>query len=322
LEAELLPDSFNRHFSTPCTLIIDDADPESARVPALAVAPIVATAGIEHRELLPVFHPTETLTMGPFSFDQDTFARQSNLFNVQADGRLVMNGWDLSFRLARQAPIPPPWLREGLCGKYGVMGDNVGGWFVHPYAVATVIGRAQFWLTVKDTERVQSLNQDALNAIDHLRFERIFSGDPAFIAVCGLYAHDVGDDMRARELLEAAVAAGVQRPAAYRALAKLRFVHEAAHPAGPGAKLSATQTEFALEPLVRARRMTPAGIESYGLMAAIWLNSAARPAAADLDFVAEAVSLFPGNVSFAQLAAEIHARFGPDADGQRLVPAG
>ena len=179
LQEELLPDSFNRQFSTPCTLIIDDADPGPARAQMPSVAPIAAATGAGNRELLPVFHPTETLTMGPFSFDQDTFARQSNLFKVQADGRLVMNGWDLSFRLSRQAPIAPSWLREGLCGKYGFMGENVGGWFVHPYAEATLIGRAQFWLTAKDTERIQSLNQDALKAIAPLRFERIFAGDPA-----------------------------------------------------------------------------------------------------------------------------------------------
>jgi hypothetical protein len=100
LQAELLPSTLTAHFSTPCTLILDNTDPAEVRVPELAVAPTFANPEIKHRELLPVLSPKETFSTNDFSSDNDTLARQTNLFKVIADGNiLVFNGWDLSFRL-------------------------------------------------------------------------------------------------------------------------------------------------------------------------------------------------------------------------------
>ena len=494
LQAELLPSTLTAHFSTPCTLILDNTDPAEVRVPELAVAPTFANPEIKHRELLPVLSPKETFSTNDFSSDNDTLARQTNLFKVIADGNiLVFNGWDLSFRLRHYAPLPPPWFEEGICGKFGFMGSAVGG-FVHPWYNGTFVGRTQFWLTDEETGKLQRLDGGAMRAIDKLPFDRIFSDipaeagaadlrsceyslfvrwalllhhgdptwtakfwrfveaasrepatedlfrrcfgfgyarldaelaqylpratrkqpviaaregtsrvqfrmatndeagriigdwlrmkgealrdadspvaavffreagkvllrayrgdlglpmdtgsegnaapagtarqvdgmgptvvmqpmivdarrirDPSFLAVYGLYAHDIGDDAKACELLEAAVAAGVQRPAAYRELAGLRFMDAVAHPAAPSGKLDGVQTAFALDPLVKASRMTPPSIAGYSLMADIWLHSAAEPSAADLAFVAEARALFPKDSEFAQIAAEIRARFG------------
>lgn len=143
--------------------------------------------------------------------------------------------------------------------------------------------------------------------------------DPALLAVYGLYARDIGDDAKARELLEAAAKAGARRPAAFRELARLRYTDAAAHPAVPGGKFSAGQIAFAIEPLLRARQMTPADLSTYGLMAAIWLHAAAKPSAADLAFLTEALALFPKNATFAYDAASIYAKFGFAAEASRTI---
>lgn len=143
--------------------------------------------------------------------------------------------------------------------------------------------------------------------------------DPELLAVYGLYERDIGDDAKARELLEAAAKAGAQRPAAFRELAQLRYADVEAHPAVPGGKLGAGQVAFAIEPLLRARQMTPADLSTYELMAAIWLHSAAKPSAAELAFLTEALSLFPKNAAFAYEAASIYAKFGYAAEASRAI---
>jgi len=143
--------------------------------------------------------------------------------------------------------------------------------------------------------------------------------DPALLAVYGLYEHDIGDDSKARELLEAAFTAGAPRPRADCELGVLRYAEAASHPAGPGGRLSAAQTAFALAPLIAARRLTPPSVELYGIMAEIWSHSAGKPDAADLQFLAEAAAYYPKNVKFACNAAALYAQFGFRAEAASTV---
>jgi len=528
----LLPEGLLPHFSTPSTLIVDEVSHDHAAVSAVGVVPAAVSPTITHIELTPNFRAGEA-TAPVSSYDADTFAAQCNLFGIPRAESLVTNGWSLPYRLTVDAPAVPLWLQAGLCGKYGLMGSEVGGFMLlatgsGDFTLQGVrvrgiyAGKAQFWLTDDLTKRLQSAfksSDPARSFINLIPIERLFSSappgpelanfwacestlfvrwalfgnqrgtlilpqqiparvalqdstraaafwrfvagaaresttekyfrqcfgfgyqelkkeltaylpgatceqpvfralespfepsfrlatndeqgrilgdwlrmkgeslqdadpalaevyfrqagkvlwrayrgdlgmpvdpdldshptapvaakaassatpvvvmepmvvsakrirDPAFLAVYGLYEHDIGDDSKARELLEAAFKARAPRPRADCELGLLRYAEAAAHPAGPEGKLSAAQTALALAPLTAARLMTPPSIELYGIMAEIWSHSAAQPAAADLQFLADASAFFPRNAKFACNAAALYAQFGFQTEAARTV---
>jgi hypothetical protein len=142
--------------------------------------------------------------------------------------------------------------------------------------------------------------------------------DSRLLAVYGLYEHDTGDDGKARELLEAAVATGVMRPAAFVVLAKLRFTEASANPAGAGGKLGAGQAASVIEPLRTALRFAPTP-DAYSLMIGVWTNCEATPAAADLDEIARGVALYPRNTDLAYNAALLCLQCGLNPQAGALI---
>lgn len=117
-------------------------------------------------------------------------------------------------------------------------------------------------------------------------------GDPDLHALSGILEYDAGDVVAARRELEAAFAAGAQRPHAAYLLARLRFEEFTASLAGQE-RLNAAQTGFVLAPLELARRQRPALPEVYGLLAELWIRSSLRPTPEDLTNVQEGLRLFP-----------------------------
>jgi hypothetical protein len=142
--------------------------------------------------------------------------------------------------------------------------------------------------------------------------------DSRLLAVYGLYEHDTGDDEKARELLEAAVAAGVVRPAANVVLAKLRFTQAAGRPAGAGGKLSAEQALSVLEPLRAALRFGPSS-DAYSLLVGAWTRCEAKPSEGDLDEIAKGVALYPRNTRLAYDAALLCLQCGFDDRASALI---
>ena len=145
--------------------------------------------------------------------------------------------------------------------------------------------------------------------------------DPGLQAVYGLYEHDVGDDRKAREFLEAAVKAGVARPRAYLVLAEIRYAEAAARPAGSGGRLSAPQAASVIE-LLQASPKNPPVLEACGLMAETWAHCEAKPAAGDVGRIVEGVALFPRSVGLAYHSAIACARGGYATQASGLIDEG
>jgi len=145
--------------------------------------------------------------------------------------------------------------------------------------------------------------------------------DPRLLAVYGLYEHDAGNDPKARELLEAAVKAGVARPKAYLVLSELRFAEAAAAPAGPKGTFSAGQGTSILGPLRAALRYAPT-VEVYSRIAEVWSRCDATPDDRDIELLAEGVSFFPRDTNLSYASALVCARAGHFVQATRLIDNG
>jgi hypothetical protein len=145
--------------------------------------------------------------------------------------------------------------------------------------------------------------------------------DPGLLAVYGLYEHDVGDDGKARELLEAAAKAWVVRPRAYLVLGELRYSEAIAKPLGTRGRLSGEQAAFVLEPLHAALRYPPVpGV--YGLIEETWSHCDAKPGAGDIGEIAEGVALFPRFTPLAYRSALLCAQSGYAAEAAEMIDKG
>jgi hypothetical protein len=117
--------------------------------------------------------------------------------------------------------------------------------------------------------------------------------DPQLLAALGLYERAAGRDDRAAKFLEAATAAKVVRPLAYLELARVRFAAAKAQPGGADGKLSPTQTNAIVGPLLVARTQPPSTSELYELVAESYVRSEAAPKAETLAVLVEGVQLYP-----------------------------
>ena len=145
--------------------------------------------------------------------------------------------------------------------------------------------------------------------------------DPRLLAVYGMYERDAGDDAKARELLEAAIKAGVSRPRAYAALAQLRYAEATAKPEGTNEKLSAQQAAAILDPLKTVLEHGPT-VDLFEMAVAVWTNCEARPAATDVDEIVRGSALFPRNTDLAYNAAVLCSQSGYSAQASVLIDQG
>ena len=145
--------------------------------------------------------------------------------------------------------------------------------------------------------------------------------DPGLLAVYGLYEHDIGNDSKAREFLEAAVKAGVARPKAYLVLAELRYAEATGKPLGQEGKLSAQQAASILEPLQTARRY-PTAPDANDLIVETWIHCEAKPADRDVEEIVEGVALFPRNTHLACRSALVCAQSGYVTQAVELIEKG
>jgi hypothetical protein len=145
--------------------------------------------------------------------------------------------------------------------------------------------------------------------------------DPGLLAVYGLYEHDIGDEGKAREFLEAAVKSDVMRPRAYAVLAELRYAEATEKPLGPEGKLSAKQAESIIGLLQTASRhaSTP---DIYHEIVEVWSNSEARPSERDIEAIAGGVALFPSDTDLAYNSALLCSQNGYTAQAGALIDKG
>ncbi len=123
----------------------------------------------------------------------------------------------------------------------------------------------------------------------YIRGER----DPALLAALGIFDHATGEDDQARKFLEAAVAANVVRPAAYLALAQIRFADATAKPEGADGSFSPAQFSRVQELLLTARKQPPSLAGVYELLADAWAHTAVKPKKEDVAVLVEGVRTFP-----------------------------
>jgi len=145
--------------------------------------------------------------------------------------------------------------------------------------------------------------------------------DTRLLAVYGLYEHDIGNDGKARELLEAAAKAKVARPQAYVVLAKLRYAEAIGKPLGPRGTLSARQAASVLEPLHAALRYAPTPDVS-SLVVETWNHCDLKPSERDVEDIVGGIGLFPRDVGLAYSSAVLCARAGYTAQAVALIDKG
>ena len=145
--------------------------------------------------------------------------------------------------------------------------------------------------------------------------------DPALLAVYGLYEHDIGNDGKAREFLEAAAKAGAVRPKAYLVLAKLRLTEAMGVPAGSEGKISAHQVEWIFAPLNTARASSESA-DIDRLVVETWIQCEAKPSPADVQGVVEGAGRFPRDTGLAYRSAYLCAKSGYPAQAAALIERG
>ena len=123
----------------------------------------------------------------------------------------------------------------------------------------------------------------------------------------GLTENAAGHPDRARELLEAGIKAGVNRPSAYVELARLRL---AQFTPTPDARLDHAQVVAVLTPLFDARKNPPALPETYEVIAATWAKSVAAPTGDNLAVLDEGIKAFPRDTVLAAAAIQLYSSIG------------
>jgi hypothetical protein len=149
------------------------------------------------------------------------------------------------------------------------------------------------------------------------------SRDPRLLAVMGLCEVDAGNDVAAREFLEAAATpAGTLRPRAWFELARLRFAATAPPTTGAAIRLTPDQANAVLTPLLATRALEPPLPEVYELIAEVWGVCAQAPTRTDLAVLEAGVRLFPHRAELVYRTAELNVRHGFTDTARWLITLG
>ena len=134
-----------------------------------------------------------------------------------------------------------------------------------------------------------------------------------------MYEHDIGHDAEARQFLEAAVKAGVERPAAYVDLAQMNLEAGEANPAGAAGRLSKEQVACVLTPLLDVLRKSRLGPAGYRLFAEAWAQSAGKPALGELTVLYAAIRENPFDTDLSKSIADVFAQWGYTAESDEIL---
>jgi len=145
--------------------------------------------------------------------------------------------------------------------------------------------------------------------------------DPRLLSVYGMFEHDIGDDGRAFELLEAAARGGVVRPKASIALAELRYTRAIANPVGSAGKLSLEQARSVLGALDDALRYRQSP-DPYTLTVETWERCDGKPTPPDVARMLQGVRNFPRYTSLAYHAASVCGLSGYRGEAEEMLRLG
>lgn len=149
------------------------------------------------------------------------------------------------------------------------------------------------------------------------------SRDPRLLAVIGLCEVDAGNDVGAREFLEAAAAQPkALRPRAWFELARLRFAALRAQSVGAEFRLTIDQASAVFTPLLATRGRDPPLAEVYDLIAEVWAGCAQAPTRTQLAVLEEGVRIFPRRTELVYRTAELNVRHGFTDTARWLITLG
>ena len=140
----------------------------------------------------------------------------------------------------------------------------------------------------------------------YMRGER----DPNLLGELGLFEKTEGQETRARQFLEAAVAGKASRADTYLELARYRYADALAKPGAEGGRLSAEQTTAITSLLYPARRQPPHLAGLYDLLGDTWIRSAVTPSKEDVGALVDGVRLFSGHLKLVFQTAVLAASAG------------
>jgi hypothetical protein len=163
---------------------------------------------------------------------------------------------------------------------------------------------AQIGLVKGDAFRLSGHGEAALN--EYLLAYQRGSREPAILA--GIGAMQPNPTL-ARKFTDDAVKAGVTRPSAYVAQARMRLAEFKADP-GPDGKLTDRQVSAVLTPLFKARDHPPRLPELYETIAEVWALSSASPKPEHLGVLDEGVRQFPRNSDLLYRTARLYQQAG------------
>jgi hypothetical protein len=142
--------------------------------------------------------------------------------------------------------------------------------------------------------------------------------DPQYLGTAGLYHYSIGNEIKARELIEAAVKGPVFRPNVYLTLARLRYLDFLRLAGGSAERLSEKQVAAVLEPLVVALNQTPALAETYRLIANMYLQSTAIPSPEGFELLERGIRLFRDDTVLADRTRALRAKVVSNTQGNAL----
>ena len=228
-------------------------------------------------------------------------------------------------RLARE-PLSEALFKDCFKVDYVEMGKELRGYILYTrhkyqiYQLKDTDKRGANSIELRDATpaEVGLIKGDALRLAGHLdaasaAYRAAYvrgSREPALLAAMGAEEITSGRTDRARPLLEAAVKAGVNRPSAGVALARLRLAEGTASPEAPGGKLSAAQVAAVLTPLFEARKNPPLLPETYELIATVWAQSETAPKVENLAVLDEGIRAFPRDSVLLYNAAQLYRQAG------------
>lgn len=146
------------------------------------------------------------------------------------------------------------------------------------------------------------------------------NADARLLASLGRLDYETKSYVAAAKFLEEAVAAKVDQPAAYLALARLRL--EEGKRNSPDNRLSEAQLVRVLQPLFAALSLKVTHPNLYIQIADAWLESKAQPDFDNLAVLDQGVLAYPRNTELIYKSATLKIRYGYTEDARSLVELG
>ncbi len=146
--------------------------------------------------------------------------------------------------------------------------------------------------------------------------------DPELLAALGVAENHAGREDRARLFLEHAAKHNTHRPSAWNTLAQLRLDKTLSQATKDEKKLSASQMNTVLAPLLKALTLEVVLPETYHLIADAWENSSVQPTEIYAKILGQGALRFPNDDRLVYRASNLFAQVGAIQNAVELAQMG